>query len=60
MSSTIKWREYLIEQLAKDKEEALSYLEVAIEEYREDGDALAFLIAIRTFVAASEVESVKI
>ena len=52
MSSTIKWREYLIEQLAKDKEEALGYIQLAFEEYQVDGDTFVFLVALRTFVAS--------
>lgn len=52
MSSTIKWREYLIEQLARDKEEALGYIRLALEEYQVDGDTFVFLVALRTFVAS--------
>lgn len=51
---TLKWREYLIAQLAADKEEAFSYLETAIEMFREDGDVEVFLIALRNFIAALE------
>ena len=50
----MKWREYLISELAKDRSEALTYLEIAIEEYRKDGDVEVFLIALRTFIEATE------
>ena len=56
MRNTIKWRDYLIQQLANDREEALAYLQVAIEEFRNDGDAIAFIIALRTFIASQEVK----
>ncbi len=52
MNSTIKWREYLIEQLAKDRDEALGYIQFALEEYQVDGDTFVFLVALRTFVAS--------
>jgi DNA-binding phage protein len=47
-----KWRDYLIERLAADKDEALGYLDVALEEYQEDGDTLFFLQGIRDVVEA--------
>ena len=50
----IKWREYLIKQLAADRQEALGYLQAAIELYRRDGDAYAFLSALRTFIASQQ------
>ena len=43
------WRELLIEQLA-DPEEALDYLQFALEGYQEDGDTSFFLRALRTVV----------
>ena len=52
MSRTIKWREYLIEQLAKDRQEAFGYIQCALEEYQVDGDTFVFLVALRTFVAS--------
>lgn len=51
-SRTIKWREYLIEQLAKDRQEAFGYIQCALEEYQVDGDTFVFLVALRTFVAS--------
>ena len=54
MRNTIKWRDYLIQQLANDREDALAYLQVAIEEFRNDGDAITFIIALRTFIASQE------
>ena len=43
------WRELLIEQLA-DPEEALDYLQFALEGYQKDGDTSLFLRALRTVV----------
>ena len=55
MKKSINYRNHLIEQLAKDKEEALGYLEAAIEAYREDdNDIAAFLIALNTYIASQE------
>ena len=45
------FKEYLMERL-QDPEEARGYLEVAIEEYEEDGDHAAFLLALRDVVDA--------
>lgn len=45
------WGEVMIEHLA-DPEQARLYLEVAIEEYEEDGDKAAFLIALRNVAEA--------
>ena len=47
-----KWHDYLIERLAADKEEAIGYLDVALEEYQEDGDTAFFLKGIRNVVEA--------
>ena len=33
------WREYLIEKFA-DREKAISYLQIALEEYQVDGDTI--------------------
>lgn len=41
-----KFREALIEDL-KDPEDARAYLEVALEEYEQDRDTEAFLMALR-------------
>ena len=46
-----KWDEYQLEGLT-DPEAALAYLEVAIEEYQNDGDKAAFLLALRFVVNA--------
>lgn len=46
------WREYLIERFAKDREEAIGYLQLTVEEYQEDGDTPVFLLGLRTFVAS--------
>ena len=46
-----KYRDYLIEKLA-DREEAISYLQTALEEYQTDGDSPAFLLALRSVVEA--------
>ena len=45
------WHEFLIEKLAKP-EEALSYLQVSLEEYLVDGDTPFFLKGIRNVVEA--------
>jgi hypothetical protein len=47
-----KWHDYLIERLAADKEEAIGYLDVALEEYQEDGDTAFFLKGVRNVVEA--------
>ena len=45
------WREFLIEQLA-DREEAIGYLQVSLEEYLVDGDTRFFLKGVRNVVEA--------
>ena len=45
------WREYLIEKFA-DREKAISYLQVALEEYQTDGDTAALMLALQTVVEA--------
>ena len=47
------WHEVLIEQLA-DPEDALDYLQFALEGYQEDGDTSFFLRALRTVVEAQD------
>lgn len=47
----IRFRDYLIEKL-RDPEETAAYLSVALEEYEEDQDVDAFLLALRTVVDA--------
>lgn len=45
------WKDYLLEEL-KDPKAAQEYLEAAVEEYEEDGDRPAFLLALRTVAEA--------
>lgn len=45
------WREYLIERFA-DREKAISYLQVALEEYQVDGDTAALMLALQTVIEA--------
>ncbi len=47
-----KWRDYLIKRLASDKEEAIGYLDVALEEYQQDGDIPFLLKGIAYVVEA--------
>ena len=42
LANTSSYDEWLIEHLT-DPQEALSYLEAALEAYEEDGDTIAFL-----------------
>ena len=51
MRKMINYRDYLIGRLA-DREEAIVYLEVSIEEYQKDGDTVAFLIALQSIAEA--------
>ena len=44
------WREYFIERLANDREAAIDYLQLTLEEYQVDGDLPFFLKGLRTFV----------
>ena len=44
------WRECQIERLAKDREAAINYLQLTLEEYQIDGDLPFFLKGLRTFV----------
>ena len=45
-----KWRDIVIEQLAANWDEALDYIQFAMEEYQVDGDTEVFLLALYTFV----------
>lgn len=45
------WREYLIEKFA-DREKAMGYLQVALEEYQGDNDTATFMRALQTVVEA--------
>jgi probable addiction module antidote protein len=51
MSKYRKFKEYHIEQL-RDPEDAKIYLSVALEEYEEDGDIEAFLLAVKDVAEA--------
>lgn len=44
------WREYQIERLARDREAAIDYLQLTLEEYQVDGDLPFFLKGLRTFI----------
>jgi probable addiction module antidote protein len=41
------WDEYMQEQLTANPEEIMTYLDVSLEEYENDGDIDALLIAIK-------------
>ena len=45
------WHEYLIEQFS-DREKAMGYLQVALEEYQVDNDIATFMRALQTVVEA--------
>ena len=45
-----KWREIVIEQLSNDWNAAVDYMQLAIEDYQDDGDTAVFLLALHTFV----------
>ena len=44
--------EFLMERFAADSEEAIEYLNVALEEYQEDGDTLFFLVGLQHVIEA--------
>jgi DNA-binding phage protein len=44
------WNAYFIRYLAADREAAIDYLQLTLEEYLADGDLPFFLKGIRTFV----------
>ena len=44
--------EFLMERFAADTEEAISYLDMALEEYQEDGDTLFFLLGLQHVIEA--------
>ncbi|RKU11209.1 hypothetical protein C6503_18730 [Candidatus Poribacteria bacterium] len=46
------WREYFIEYLATDREAAIDYLQLTLEEYLTDDDLPFFLKCLRTFIAS--------
>ena len=51
MEKLTTWHEFLIEKLA-NQEEAMSYLQVSLEEYFVDGDTPFFLKGIRNVIEA--------
>ncbi len=44
--------EFLMERFAADSKEAIEYLDVALEEYQEDGDTSFFLLGIQNVIEA--------
>ena len=46
------WREYQIRRLANDREAAIDYLQLTLEEYLADGDLAFFLKELRVFIAS--------
>ena len=46
------WNEYFIEYLATDREAAIDYLQLTLEEYLADDDLSFFLKCLRTFIAS--------
>ena len=44
------WREYQKERLANDREAAIDYLQLTLEEYLIDSDLTFFLKGLRTFI----------
>ena len=44
--------EFLMERFAADSEEAIAYLDVALEEYQEDGDTPFFLLGLQNVIEA--------
>ena len=46
------WREYQIRRLANDREAAIDYLQLTLEEYLVDGDLSFFLNELRVFIAS--------
>jgi probable addiction module antidote protein len=51
MKPSRPYKEYLLEHL-RDPEEARTYLEIAVEEFEEDNDNEAFLLALRNVAEA--------
>ena len=46
------WEEILMERFTADWKEAIGYLDVALEEYQEDGDTPFFLMGLQNVVEA--------
>ena len=51
------YRDYLIEELS-DREEAIAYLQISIEEYQKDGNTSALLLALRGWAERSLTKGV--
>ncbi|MGQ3888276.1 addiction module antidote protein [Legionella sp. CNM-1927-20] len=51
LENTASYHDEFIESL-KDSDEAFSYLQLALEEYQEDNDAEALLVALRNIALA--------
>ncbi|MEM6427835.1 MAG: addiction module antidote protein [Deinococcota bacterium] len=47
-----KFRDVVIERFQQDPEEAHAYLQLALEDYEQDGDAQHLLLALRTVAEA--------
>ena len=52
MSKHRTWRQYLLEKLSTNREEAIDYIQVALEEYQVDADVDVLLLSLHTFVEA--------
>ena len=52
MATYRKFRDVVIERFQKDPEEAHAYLQIALEEFEEDGDTEHLLLALRTVAEA--------
>ena len=52
MSKHRTWRQYLLDKLSTNREEAIDYIQVALEEYQVDADVDVLLLSLRTFVEA--------
>ena len=46
------WQEILLERLAADEKRAIGYLDVALEEYQEDGDTPFFFLGLQNVIEA--------
>ena len=46
------WEEILMERFTSDWEEAIGYLDVALEEYQEDSDTSFFLLGLQNVIEA--------
>ena len=46
-----KYHDYLMEELS-DREESIAHIQIALEEYQNNGDSFVFLMALRSVVEA--------